>query len=690
MKRLFCTIISLTMLLGLFAGCSDKANKIKPKINYTEVCDISSYKEKKIDSVKVGFSSFSIDKLYNIYAVSDGLIRKFSSNNILKDSYDGTENLTAPYWYDGYVYAYGDSRLVKISEKDKEISTIADNLPLGFAQDIVVADNTAYLLLNVYGDGFLTVSKELWQVNIASGAANKTDISNVSAAYASEGGKIYALAYTNNQANELYSISGGEPELLGKIDVTSEIMSFVLEDGWLYYSDIDLDINYIFATSLDTLESAKIEADAGVLASGAMRFRNGNIVYVDSASQTLKSIYILAALDPSIEITICDENYTDLYSSGYLNYSKLAGHLSSSDMKLKIAGYSYDEIMLKILAADSDVDIIILSPSTADSLISKGFYKPIESEIISVFNESCFDYINSFTKSPSGETVLVPLDVNPIGMMYPKENLDKAGLTAEDAENFYEFIDKLRNDSVKSSGLGFYADPHTWSFYLGSQYNEYYCNKEEKEMNFETETYKEFYSTMFDGWLRSESFTNPTAENASPDYITNIRADIFTETKGLRDCYNPQKVLLSVGGFDTFAKNCNGFFEDWRALPLPKIGEEVKGTYVSSVFAYINPFSKHYDEAVKALELICSNYFELTGEYSDYSLMFKDIKAYGEKYHTDSDVFKDMLSIAENGFILEFSAPSQHSDVDEYQSGRATLDKAIKMYQREVNIWLNE
>lgn len=421
-----------------------------------------------------------------------------------------------------------------------------------------------------------------------------------------------------------------------------------------------------------------------------MRFRNGNIVYIDSASQTLNSVYVLSALDSSIEITICDENYTDLYASGYLNYSKLAGRLSSLGMKLKTAGYSYDEIMLKILAADSDVDIIILSPSTADTLISKGFYKPIESEIISAFNESCFDYINSFTKSPSGETVLVPLDLNPIGMMYPKDNPDKAGLTAEDAQDFYKFIDKLRSDSVKSSGLQFYADPHTWSFYLGSQYNEYYCNKEEREMNFETETYKRFYSTMFDGWLRSESITNPTAENASPDYITNIRADIFAETKGLRDCYNPQKVLLSVGGFDTFAKSCGGFFEDWRALPLPKIGEEATGTYVSSVFAYINPFSKHYDEAVKVLELICGNYFELTGEYSDYSLMFKDIKAYGEKYHTDSDAFKDMHSIAQNGFILEFSAPSQHQDVEEYQSGRATLDEAIEMYQREVDIWLNE
>lgn len=247
MKRLLWIIISLAILTGLFAGCSDKVNKENPKINYTEVCDTSSYKEKKIESVKVEFSSFSIDKLYNIYAFSDGLIRKLSSKNVLKESYEGTQNLTAPFWYDGCIYAYGDSRLVKISEKDKEISTAADNLPSGFAQDIVVADNKAYLLLNVYDDSFLTTSKELWRVDIASGEANKTDISNVSAVYASEGGKAYALAYTASQTNELYSISGGEPELLGEIDVTSEIMSFVLEDGWLYYSDIDSDTNYVCA-----------------------------------------------------------------------------------------------------------------------------------------------------------------------------------------------------------------------------------------------------------------------------------------------------------------------------------------------------------------------------------------------------------------------------------------------------------
>ena len=55
-----------------------------------------------------------------------------------------------------------------------------------------------------------------------------------------------------------------------------------------------------------------------------------------------------------------------------------------------------------------------------------------------------------------------------------------------------------------------------------------------------------------------------------------------------------------------------------------------------------------------------------------------------------SDVFRDIHGIAENGFILDFSAPSQHSDVEEYQNGRATLDEAIKMYQREVDIWLKE
>lgn len=631
-----------------------------------------------------------MDKLYNIYAVSDGLIRKFSYKNVLKESYEGTQSLAAPYWHDGYIYAYGDSKLVKISEKEKDIIAVSDKLPSGFAADIAVADNTAYLLLNVYDDDFVKTSKELWRVDIASGAASKTDISNVSAVYVSEGGKAYALAYTDNQTNELYSVSGGEPELLGIIEAASEITSFVLEDGWLYYSDIDSDTNYIFAVALDTLETAKIEANAGVFTSGGMRFRNGNIVYIDSTSRNMKSIYVPSALDSSVEITICDENYTDLYSSGYLNYSKLAGSLASLDIKLSTAGYSYDEITLKILAGDSDVDIIILSPSTAADLISKGIYKPIESEKITAFNQSCFDYINDFTKSPSGETVLVPISVNPIGMMYPKKNLGKAGLSFEDAEYFYEFIDKLRSEGVKSSGLGFYADPHTWSFYLGSQYNEYYCNKEEREMNFETETYKKFYSTMFDGWLRSESFTNPTSENASPDYITNIRADMLSDTNGLRDCFNPEKVLLSVNSFDTFAKSCDGFFDGWRALPLPKIGGEVEGTYVSSVFAYINPYSEHYDEAVKTLELICSNYFGLVGEYSDYSVMFKDINAYSEKYHTDSDVFKDIHGIAENGFILDFSAPSQHSDVEEYQSGRATLDEAIGMYQREVDIWLKE
>lgn len=86
---------------------------------------------------------------------------------------------------------------------------------------------------------------------------------------------------------------------------------------------------------------------------------------------------------------------------------------------------------------------------------------------------------------------------------------------------------------------------------------------------------------------------------------------------------------------------------DWRAIHMPWITEKVDKNISSIWYAIINPYSKHYDEAVKVLEYVAENYFDSVYGYAgDYPIIRKDISEYPEKYHTETQIFKDAYEIA--------------------------------------------
>lgn len=86
---------------------------------------------------------------------------------------------------------------------------------------------------------------------------------------------------------------------------------------------------------------------------------------------------------------------------------------------------------------------------------------------------------------------------------------------------------------------------------------------------------------------------------------------------------------------------------------------------------------------------MADDYFNLQGVYP-YSIIRSEISEYPNKYKPESELFNDYYNIAKNGFINDYSLFTAHNDIDDYQNGTITLDEAVEMYQREVDIWLNE
>ncbi len=681
MKKLFSVIIALALVLGLFSGCSTSRNN--NITSYTEVCDTSDYREKKAEAVEVGYNSFSLDKYYNIYTVSDGLIRKFSLSNVLKDSFEGTQGLSSPYWHDGYIYAYSpDGSLAKISEDTKDITAVYSVLPAGFSLNIVVTGDKAFVLINVYNEANYGTQYELWQVTLEDGTTQKIEIKDVKAVYASKGGCVYATAYDDRTlTNKLYAIDNGEAVLLGELDIATEIMSFILENGRLYYPDY-IDSYCIVGFDLNTLEAEVFVSNVNAFAFGAMRFKNGNVIYIDSNTQTISSAYTVREKATVENALIINDPYkTEWSENGVFNYSTLS---NLSGIKCKPKNNKDDNALLKIMAGDTDVDIYILDYSTVQKLIEKGIYMPIDSDVIREFNEGCFDYINDCTYTDSGELVLMPIFADFPAIVYPQAAAEELGFTKDDLKYYDNFIEVIK-DNYGGQRIAFTTGSILFNE-MEFQYDNYYCDFANKQFDYMTDEYKKLYSTL-EGWQR---YGDPFSGEVStvPKYFLNkvTNAELLTDQNNvllfntyLSNAYN------DIVGYMSERNDVSG----WRAAPIPRISEKVTGNRTMVTFAFVNPYSERKDEAVKVLETVADNYFKcLSG--SQYSLIRKDLTEYPDSYYPDSELFNDFYEIAKNGAVYQTGLGGTHNDIEEYQNGRITLDEAIAMYQREVEIWLNE
>ncbi len=352
---------------------------------------------------------------------------------------------------------------------------------------------------------------------------------------------------------------------------------------------------------------------------------------------------------------------------GSFDYRALS---AKTGLNVSAKNFLHDEAVLKIMAGDTDVDIYFFDAASVRILRNQGIYVPIESEIISEFVDNCFDYLQDYSYV-GDELALMPICSAVSAVTVPKSAITETGMTASDIEYTDGYLSFARNYGGDRIA---YTNGSSLFGFLEMQYNKYYCDFENKSFDYNTELYKSIYEQFLGGYLRHAQYPG-----AMEGFTHNIMTDNDDDS---------ESALINMGMFDINMPS--RFFEEWRAFPIPKISDKVESNYVSARFAFINPYSNNKAAALKVLETIALDYYEYADYLSDSSLLFKKPDMYPESYHKDSDIFNDYFEMAKNGFVSDYQVPSFHNDIEEYQNGRATLDEAIAMYQREVEIWLNE
>lgn len=600
-----------------------------------------------------------------------------------------------PYFDFGCITAVdGNGGLVNIIADTGEIIPICEKFTDDELYDLVVLNDCAYILSSGYNDIYGRFANSVWRVGLKSGNAVRLDIENAEALYLSSGGTLYCCT-----DGGVYRYKSGGFEEIALLDINTSVQAFILENGWFIYADEYNGSRQLVKININTFEKGAFKNNQYIenIKYGGLRYDAGNIIYTDTSDDigvSLKSVFISNEILPS-NISESDKEadlkklkFSGLYFSSPINIDTMKNASMLSGLNCEYINHGVDDIYLKVMAGDSDVDIYFIGISEAKKLIDKGACVPIESDIIKAFNDSCFDYIRDSTFDSEGNTVLMPIYSQSGGIIYPKSAAEELGFTPDDIKYFNDFISLVREyDGSRKSycyGISLFHE-------LNSQYQNFYCDFENGVANYDTEVYKELYHFL-DGWVNYSS--NPVvpgfASNAdlspnpwltllnSDKILFNLRSDYEMYANGMPDAtYGPKPDF-------TFDIN------DWRAVHEPYLSEKVDKILGGAVCAYINPHSSKKAEAVRALEYIAEHYYDALDRLFEYPFIKKDINDYPERYHTESDLFNDFYNIAANSCVGISGPMSAREDIDEYQNGRLTIDEAIEMYEREVNIWLNE
>ena len=692
MKKTIAAMMAMIMMVSVGCGNdtdNDKSSEISSNSAEYQYLEYNNFSDK--------LNCFALKDDGNYYAVipEEGLA-EYSNDGKLIKKFDDTESLRNISYFDGFIYGINidNGCLISVDTETNEVASVCSSLQTSMINNLVATDNGIYLVAvpanesnneldyQIDENNYINFGEKIIRVDIDSGETYELEIDHPIAIYYSSDGVMYVYTYQNKeyQLNKL-DLKTQKLTLVSDMTDVGYIFSFIYENDKMIYANFEMIIK---EKDLSSGESKTLEKNAFITYGGSLQYSKGNIVRLKSifdennnASSELKNV------------SISPQSGKLLISSDFqtFDYDKLS-ELSGITAEQTENNYLWDEMALKLMAGDSDVDIFCIDSYMIKAIAQKGAYVPLNSskKIIDHL-DSCFDYVKDSAVNADGDIMFMPLVSGTKILFCSETNMQKFDFESDDLAYFDDFYETMQTLYEKKQDKKMYGFAYSLFLEMQAQYDLLYNDFDEKFVNYDTDTYKYLYELMLSGWRKN-------TPDSSFKYLDNQSAEkypgLFTYEY---PCYNPEIVLFKISGLYRLDNLSNApgktghELDGWCLLPMPRLNEKIDKNTISVKYALVNPNSNNIDMSISLLETVASNPKECLFKWS---MLKKDKSYYSDIFDINSKQFEQLYNIFDNGRIVTNNIESSRTDIDEYQSGRVTLDEAIAMYQREVEMWLNE
>lgn len=569
---------------------------------------------------------------------------------------------------------------------------LADNFEISEIKNMDVVDNKLYLIAlendpyNPYEqqnalneeNGYYDFGEKVYSIDLASKKLEELGVQNVIAQSYSNDTLYYYTCRDGHYSLDVYDRETKTIKAVRNMDEVGYIYTFAIIGEEMIY------IDYV-NTKLVKLN----------LNSGKTLFEPG-VIYIlrNSDFEVYKGSLIILNRD-DMSIIRCGGNpgltHVNERLAQFQGESLVIGDATRnvsinttaiySECGISASVYEYpmydDEIKLKLLAGDSDVDIYLFSSlrRTGIDIRKMGCYVPLTDECILSERSQYFDWLADYTVTDNGEIWCVPIYTSSYATFYVPENLEALGIKPEDLATFDGYFSALETVKKQNRYI-YYGTTLDFADTMDERYKANYSL-----FDYNNETYRNMFERIYSGWLIWSDPNEGKAEHplfnnimSSPDPFQKLDADnmafeIAYSTNFYEELYNPN---------------------DWCAMALPTISSLDEKNPIAVEYAIINPFSKKKEAAEAYLGFIAENNLKFR---RNKSFLYKDKALCGELQSLTGSCFDGLFEMTENGIVYEALIPigeNFRGDVIAYQKGEMTLDEYIAKLERVSEMTANE
>ncbi len=521
--------------------------------------------------------------------------------------------------------------------------------------------------------------EELYIVDLKDGSVHKPDIPNVICDFC-DGKTMYCYTCKDNKYELCRLDKNGEIEAKTTMTDTGYVRAFFIRGSDLLYSTN----KSMFFTKKDLTTGLVTSKEEDIFAHDSRDFTlyKGNLI-INNKSDYCIIAYGQHSEEPAAnELKHAGETLVlGQLQNGYI-YFKIGDVSKDTGIELTTAQYpyEYDDLLLKLMAGDSDIDIYFFGPDMIGRNIRRnGIYEDMSGSAV-LQNEFSryFDYLSDFCRN-GNDIWCVPISLDQIGTFYIPDNMTAAGIDPAELTTFDGYFGALEKAKA--------ARPLTYYSYFGTfsqviRHHSYNINY--SYIDYDTELYRYLFRRLYDGWNHSETQgEHPLFNNPNNPIVVSSRDMLF----------DTEKIIFKTGNFGDMIPDDN-CMDNWRAVPLPHITGDTDKNPALLEYAVINPFSTKKEAALELLEYVAVNISKYGKTYSSGSsayFFYKDKSDYNDIYDTGSPLFDDIYTTYANAAIWEAAYPMEADYwVWEYQDGRYSMEDIVEHLNHITEIAQNE